>query len=596
MKPLMLGMIAGMLLIVPPAFGESIFDDQAAPQPASETRPSSATNASSQDQPVTPAPVTNLATAPATDAAGAGPPPATMPAAPSTPPAQAYGSPTANPAAKIPAPTPADREEATALVNSIYKDDLSNAHTPGAKSDLARKMLQAAMETHDDPLGRFALLDKAAQVAIEAGDIPTFIDVNRATDDLYEFDALGARGDGLAILMKSVRAPDQQTELLEQLNRAADDAVGVDRYDLARRLAALAVGTADRIDDQSLTQKMLARSREIETIDAAFRQISGALATLKVRPNDPDANLKAGRFFCLVKGDWERGLPMLALGDDSALQPFVQRDLAGATDAEAQMTLGDEWWALAATKHGLTAENLQARAVTWYRRAEPQLTGLAKARVDQRINAVDSEPRITVKPTPPPPSQDSDDRQRQLAAGEVIRVTPRSDHGFEIGPVGRGTTLLLQYQSGKWKSWGNIATENPDSVKQGHPGQCRLAIADGSVPGQEATILAVVPPGTAQTPYVWVADRDVGLLVLRISGDVRKSNPDAHVTYRIKVVAGPQAFVGEQPDAPQPGQNRSQPALPADQTAPPASDTPNDGGGISGLDKPATQPSAVTQP
>ena len=55
-----------------------------------------------------------------------------------------------------------------------------------------------------------------------------------------------------------------------------------------------------------------------------------ALVVLENDPTNPAANLAAGRHLCLVQGDWDRGLPMLALGSDAELKAAATKDLAGA--------------------------------------------------------------------------------------------------------------------------------------------------------------------------------------------------------------------------------------------------------------------------
>ena len=42
---------------------------------------------------------------------------------------------------------------------------------------------------------------------------------------------------------------------------------------------------------------------------------------------DPAANREMGRYFCLVKGNWERGLPMLVVGNDKDYLDLAKRDL-----------------------------------------------------------------------------------------------------------------------------------------------------------------------------------------------------------------------------------------------------------------------------
>ena len=39
----------------------------------------------------------------------------------------------------------------------------------------------------------------------------------------------------------------------------------------------------------------------------------------------PPANLTVGKYYCFQKGDWEKGLPMLALGQDETLKALPPR-------------------------------------------------------------------------------------------------------------------------------------------------------------------------------------------------------------------------------------------------------------------------------
>ncbi len=49
-----------------------------------------------------------------------------------------------------------------------------------------------------------------------------------------------------------------------------------------------------------------------------------------------------GTFFCLLKGDWEKGLPMLAKGSDAALKKLAEQELAKPAEAPKESWLGDE--------------------------------------------------------------------------------------------------------------------------------------------------------------------------------------------------------------------------------------------------------------
>ena len=103
-------------------------------------------------------------------------------------------------------------------------------------------------------------------------------------------------------------------------------------------------------------------------------------------PAEPAANLAAGRYLCLVKGDWEQGVPMLALGSDAALKAVALMELRGADSAEQQAAIGNAWWDAAETRQGAERDTLRLRAGVWYRQAEPKLAGeLAGLKIKQRL-------------------------------------------------------------------------------------------------------------------------------------------------------------------------------------------------------------------
>jgi formylglycine-generating enzyme required for sulfatase activity len=92
-----------------------------------------------------------------------------------------------------------------------------------------------------------------------------------------------------------------------------------------------------------------------------------------------------------MKGNWDKGIPMLALGKDGQTTKLAIKELEGVTDVAGQVTLGDGWWALAETKDGLARERLRERAAVWYRLASPKVSGLVKSKVEMRISEIPKE-------------------------------------------------------------------------------------------------------------------------------------------------------------------------------------------------------------
>ncbi len=96
--------------------------------------------------------------------------------------------------------------------------------------------------------------------------------------------------------------------------------------------------------------------------DAQAQEYRDALAVLEKNPTHTAANLAAGRYLCFVKGDWGRGLPMLALGSDAELKAVSTLELQGTDSVIEQLTVADAWWALAKTKEGSERNALRIRA------------------------------------------------------------------------------------------------------------------------------------------------------------------------------------------------------------------------------------------
>jgi hypothetical protein len=86
-------------------------------------------------------------------------------------------------------------------------------------------------------------------------------------------------------------------------------------------------------------------------------------------PAEPSANLAAGRYLCFVKGNWQRGVPYLALGSDAELKAVAIEELRGANSAERQAAIGDDWWDAAEARQGEERNTLRLRAGFWYHTA-----------------------------------------------------------------------------------------------------------------------------------------------------------------------------------------------------------------------------------
>jgi hypothetical protein len=124
--------------------------------------------------------------------------------------------------------------------------------------------------------------------------------------------------------------------------------------------------------------------RTIQEARNAYRTIHRTIANLE-DADDPKANLDVGRYYCLIRDEWEKGLPMLAKGSHRAFQQLAQAELRRPADGRAQIELADGWWELAEDEPA-HRKAIRLHAARWYMRAAEQLPqGLLKVKAELRV-------------------------------------------------------------------------------------------------------------------------------------------------------------------------------------------------------------------
>jgi hypothetical protein len=298
-------------------------------------------------------------------------PPAAKSAAPSKEQGPAADA-SAGPKAKLAVPDEAALKRALASIRETYKDDYRAAD----KTALAKKLLQKADDSKSDATARFALLREAKKIAAEAfqGEL-AFKAIDALAGD-YDVRRCEMKAEVLEQAAKKPRlTPDQRTAIANAALEVVDEAIAEDDFETARQVGKQAIQMARLSKDRELAQEILTKNKEVDAAAKAGAEAKVAMAALQGDPDDAAANSILGKYLCLTKGDWEKGLPILARGGNAPLNALAARDLKGAATAEEQVKLGDAWWAV----HG------RQRAAYWYEKAMPALKRLERDRVQNRI-------------------------------------------------------------------------------------------------------------------------------------------------------------------------------------------------------------------
>lgn len=292
-----------------------------------------------------------------------------------------------------PVPSAAAIAKSERVISEVYDAELANP-VPSGRLRLALKMLDDAGRTHDDPTAKYALLMKARELAIDAGDLQTAFDCIHALAAEYAIDRPAMGRDTLTKIAPKLDTIDERSLLASYGLFVLQQFASAGRYGELTSLYPLIQNAA------KLSASGEVRARVKETIDrlelakSEYQRLKSEFDTLAADPNNPKANEAVGKFYFIFAGDPEKGLSMLAKGPgpDSSNQwkVLAQRDLANIDSPEEQAALADDWWTLAEQQSEPAKDRLEARSILWYRRALPGLNGLAKTVAEKRLAAAPS--------------------------------------------------------------------------------------------------------------------------------------------------------------------------------------------------------------
>jgi hypothetical protein len=289
------------------------------------------------------------------------------------------------------APIPAGHElsKALALVKEVYGDKYAEAKTPEAKRVLAETLLEKVPGT-TTPVNRCALLQVARDIAVAAGDGKTAYRAIELLDEFFCVDAMKMKAAALHSFSEQAGTNAEHLSVTEQAILLAEAAVASDDFAIAAKLANLAFDGARKGRSSTLLKQVTESRERLESLAKAYEKVAPELAVLKDRPDDADANLVVGTYRCFMKGEWDTGLPMLALGSDAKLKDLAIEDLRRPSSPAEKAALGDRWWDFASAAGAPVQSGAQDRALLWYREALPGLSGLMKDKIEKRLSVSDN--------------------------------------------------------------------------------------------------------------------------------------------------------------------------------------------------------------
>lgn len=285
---------------------------------------------------------------------------------------------------------PTDQQQAKALQAIAEVFDVAGAGTSQQQRKIAGEMLQFGKKSEAKPAEKFALLRKAMELAKSGGDARLMLEAIDEIGGSFEIDVPEVQQKMLIGFAEEARQPESIRSLVEVFQEYADAAVAQQRYQAAHEVASAVYAAAQRAPGTELRKAVYDRRKEIDQLHQQWQQVQAALAAAEKNPDDAEANLELGRWYCFEQRDWQKGLPYLAKGSDARLKSLARLELdSPAGDAEVGLALADAWYDAAQTASPDAKPVLLSRAGRWYQQVEGEFTSpVVKLKVERRLEEI----------------------------------------------------------------------------------------------------------------------------------------------------------------------------------------------------------------
>lgn len=277
------------------------------------------------------------------------------------------------------------QEKALRMVKDVFREGYEKT-APADRLALVKALRDEASKDGTDAATRFVLLCEARDVAGEAGDFTAALDAIAAMEREFAIDADETRLTALKSWVRGLGSPESRRGFVRACFVTGEQAAAHGNYDVGLRAAAMAEPVARGMHDRVLVAIVQGQSAEYVKAQREETRAKVAQQRLDAGKGTAEDYLAVGEYSCFRKGEWARGLPLLAKGSNGALAALATREVSPPTSAEAQRTLADAWWSVAEKNRAVPKGQIRKHAAGYYRLAlDGGLTGLARVQAEKRV-------------------------------------------------------------------------------------------------------------------------------------------------------------------------------------------------------------------
>ncbi len=289
--------------------------------------------------------------------------------------------------ARLEVPAADAQSAALKVIRELFQERYA-AREREQRRAFARFLQQKAADTRDNPAARYVLYLEARDMAVAAGDAGLLLGVLQDLGRQYRLDRHEMVVDTLIKAAKRPRDSPSNQSLARLALETARGEMAKENYDSATLLCEAAKEMARKAGDGATVKQIVSLLKDVterKQALAAFLELPAEKRSGE-DSGDPQVNWIAARYYCLVKGDWPRGLALVLRSDEAGLRDAAQSELAHPPVSTAQMVAaGDHWYDASRTADELGRRFARGRAIYWYQRTVHSVSGLTRSKVERRL-------------------------------------------------------------------------------------------------------------------------------------------------------------------------------------------------------------------
>ena len=282
-------------------------------------------------------------------------------------------------------------EQARSQIAAEFAQQLAQASRPDEKMALVRMLAAEGNKAADQPVRAYALLEMACQMAVDLADADEAL---LAIDGMARHFAVDAPAMKAAVLsqiaQKTITAA-RRKQLAPRITAVLDELLAGEHLSAAEQLLSALQHNAAEALDAELRKESQQRGEQFQRWKQQYQLVEQARQTVAQNPDDQQAHLLLGQYYCFVKADWEQGLKHLARCGDPLLQQAAAAENAVSDEPSEQLKLADLWWEASGKLPAQYRQQARQRAGHWYSRIKGTLPEEQQQLVSQRLDELSGE-------------------------------------------------------------------------------------------------------------------------------------------------------------------------------------------------------------